>query len=388
MIGKKFNRLTIIGECVDKSTHFLCRCDCGKEKAIDKKSLKYNKVKSCGCLQREATGKAATKLRGVNEKDLIGQKFTRWTVLNITERDCYGQWQYECVCDCGTIKQVVRQSLLNGKSQSCGCLNSELVSKRLIERHSQNDTWKEFIGKTFDRLMVINRSEHKNNDGRYTYICRCECGKEVNVTKNNLVSKRTRSCGCLNSEIHKERFKECRESFNFTEYLNKTFNRLTIIKYDGFIDKEHRFTCQCLCGTVKENIIIHNILSGNTKSCGCIRTEIQLEGLDGYEAIVNKRERGKFTRSELRKQIIKRDSYKCFLCNCEDVVFHVHHILEWKDDVDQRFTCKNLITLCPDCHFFEAHQKIGSINLKLVSKFKNHVNSLECICKSCNLDSK
>jgi len=51
------------------------------------------------------------------------------------------------------------------------------------------------IGQRFERLTIIRKS-----DGRY-YLCRCDCGNEKRVRKDHLVGGKTRSCGCLRSEI-------------------------------------------------------------------------------------------------------------------------------------------------------------------------------------------
>lgn len=54
--GQKFGRLTVIGldETV-KSTHqhYLCRCDCGNFKSINKYSMARGGSQSCGCIKRE-----------------------------------------------------------------------------------------------------------------------------------------------------------------------------------------------------------------------------------------------------------------------------------------------------------------------------------------------
>jgi hypothetical protein len=53
VIGKKFNRLTIIGFSERKNNGkimVLCLCDCGKEKSIDKSAVLCGHTKSCGCI--------------------------------------------------------------------------------------------------------------------------------------------------------------------------------------------------------------------------------------------------------------------------------------------------------------------------------------------------
>lgn len=48
--------------------------------------------------------------------------------------------------------------------------------------------------KTFDRLTVIEKQ------GRFA-LCRCECGTRKSVRIDHLKSGKTRSCGCLRSEV-------------------------------------------------------------------------------------------------------------------------------------------------------------------------------------------
>lgn len=55
-IGRVFGRLTIIGPAPKPNpSHkaWLCRCECGTEKAIGQQPLFEGITKSCGCLQRE-----------------------------------------------------------------------------------------------------------------------------------------------------------------------------------------------------------------------------------------------------------------------------------------------------------------------------------------------
>lgn len=55
LIGKKFNRLTVIeeGEKRGNFQYYLCRCECGEIKNVRMYDLLNNATKSCGCLRRE-----------------------------------------------------------------------------------------------------------------------------------------------------------------------------------------------------------------------------------------------------------------------------------------------------------------------------------------------
>lgn len=55
----------------------------------------------------------------------IGIRFTRWLVFNIGTPGYANRPRWWCRCDCGKEKEVYAESLIRGKSLSCGCLRQE-----------------------------------------------------------------------------------------------------------------------------------------------------------------------------------------------------------------------------------------------------------------------
>jgi 5-methylcytosine-specific restriction endonuclease McrA len=49
----------------------------------------------------------------------------------------------------------------------------------------------------------------------------------------------------------------------------------------------------------------------------------------------------------LKKQVHRRDGYRCRLCGRDDVELHVHHCT-YENYAQERL--EDLITLCPVCH--------------------------------------
>ena len=74
-------------------------------------------------------------------KSLIGQRFGRLVVLAqaASERRFGHRVAWLCQCDCGRMKAIVGLNLTQGKSQSCGCLKSEIIS-RTQSTHHMTDT--------------------------------------------------------------------------------------------------------------------------------------------------------------------------------------------------------------------------------------------------------
>jgi hypothetical protein len=61
---------------------------------------------------------------------LLGQVFGYWTVLDDGANSPSEDLKYTCRCRCGVIRLVRARSLVHGKSNSCGCLHRELVTRR------------------------------------------------------------------------------------------------------------------------------------------------------------------------------------------------------------------------------------------------------------------
>ena len=59
-------------------------------------------------------------------KDLTGQKFGRWTVVNHVGFNKHHRALWKCQCVCGNTGVVSSQCLIRGFSKSCGCLNDEV----------------------------------------------------------------------------------------------------------------------------------------------------------------------------------------------------------------------------------------------------------------------
>ena len=133
------------------------------------------------------------------KNDLTNKRFGRWVVLSQTEDYIspqgvhYAQWL--CRCDCGTIKPVQGYKLNSGRSQSCGCLRNELISKRRLE---------DLTGLKFGKLTVLERADdaiHPSGKRSVRWICQCECGNICTIYAESLKSGGAQSCGCLKQEL-------------------------------------------------------------------------------------------------------------------------------------------------------------------------------------------
>lgn len=117
----------------------------------------------------------------------------------------------------------------------------------------------------FGKLVVVKRILNKNK--RTMWLCKCDCGNEVEVRSDQLRGGITKSCGCL----HIEQVKNIGKN-NFKDLTGQKFGKLTA-KQPIFNENKKRYdwVCQCDCGN---DIIVlgSSLTSGNTQSCGCIKS--------------------------------------------------------------------------------------------------------------------
>jgi hypothetical protein len=117
-------------------------------------------------------------------RNLSGKQIGRLTVVGPAGK-IKGRCAWVCKCSCGEEVIVLQQSLVKyAPTSSCGCLRTEALTRDLL-------------GMNFGLWEVIAPSPKKKhpNGGAY-WLCRCQCGSEMSVAAESLLSKRSISCGC------------------------------------------------------------------------------------------------------------------------------------------------------------------------------------------------
>jgi hypothetical protein len=71
--------------------------------------------------------------------NLIGQKFGRLLVIGDIGRNQNGKHMWQCLCDCGSIKNIYGYHLKSGATKSCGCLRVE-ASREAQTTHGGSQT--------------------------------------------------------------------------------------------------------------------------------------------------------------------------------------------------------------------------------------------------------
>lgn len=123
LIGKKFGKLTILNaypHATQRTYYFSCKCDCGNFSSHRAYYVLNNKINTCGkCIVS-------------TYPSLVGQKFNKLLILSVDDAKIR---MSTCLCDCGQTKIIKIQSILYGRTTSCGCVKKDLEKNLTNYRH-------------------------------------------------------------------------------------------------------------------------------------------------------------------------------------------------------------------------------------------------------------
>lgn len=174
--GLKINGLTLIKQTrprVKGSDPFwLCRCDCGREKEINVRSVLGQRIKSCGCSMNKKNRILSRDIKG-------GMTFGKLTLIKNTNpnEQRFSKIIWECQCECGNKITSSAKSLRAGRRKSCGCLRSENSGRR---KHGQGTkgketpeykTWMNILSRCGDAPCVKRVNTYKNYSARGIFVC-------------------------------------------------------------------------------------------------------------------------------------------------------------------------------------------------------------------------
>ncbi|MCK9319831.1 hypothetical protein [Methanoculleus sp.] len=261
LTGQTFGKWIVLG--IDENSNsnnikWKCQCSCDEHtiRSVRGYALRSGRSKSCGCLRKDEL------------QNLNGMICGNWKVLREVERDIDNNRQFLCECRCEkhTIRVIKQYSLNRNETNSCMCSN-----------------YKDLTGMKFGKLTVLRFDQKAYDDGKknnkyvYKWICECDCKEKdkniVSVSKSNLITGHTSSCGCYCIERIKD---SCTQ-----DLTNLRFGKLVVIKRDAPKiskkgNKTEMWLCQCDCGTIKT--ISHSALKqGRTISCGCIQSKMEFK---------------------------------------------------------------------------------------------------------------
>lgn len=164
--------------------------------------------------------------------DLTGQVFGDFKAV-----EYIGNKKYRAICQiCGEEKQIQTNNLKKLVGVTC-------QTKKDIHEINPGDT--------FGEWTVIEKHLHKK------ILCRCSCGVEKEVLRNNLLNGSQTSCGHYRN--------------SYGDLTGRQINEWTVLRKEGYL-----YRCRCSCG--REALLgSKDLMSGRQKSCGHgynLRTDI------------------------------------------------------------------------------------------------------------------
>lgn len=179
--------------------------------------------------------------------DLTGMKFGRLTVIKRGEDRVSPSGRHrvtwDCMCDCGNTLSVHTDNLTRGKSNSCGCIRKEMMSKRQ-RTHGDTDTklygiWSAIKARCYNENTIA----YKDYGGRGIKMCEewrndytafkdwaCENGYKNGLSidrENNILGYCPENCRWVDASVQANNRRSNRvytigsETHNLTEWANK-----------------------------------------------------------------------------------------------------------------------------------------------------------------------
>jgi hypothetical protein len=138
----------------------------------------------------------------------------------------------------------------------------------------------ELIGKKFGKLTVI-KLVNKNDDGRFIFETKCDCGEIKNATKSKLLHNHILCCDlCAQKERNDERI---------SKIPGKKFGKLTVLKCLPSSTQNLKFIVQCDCGENfeidKNSVMWKEVLS--CKNCKSDQIIVDEENIKSLYVIKN-----------------------------------------------------------------------------------------------------
>lgn len=99
-------------------------------------------------------------------KDLTGIKYGRLTVLGFSHRKGKNYY-WLCKCECGNETTVQSGHLKNGGIKSCGCLNSEIITKHGLDGNKIYHVFNSMK----NRCLSVKHKSYERYGGRGITVC-------------------------------------------------------------------------------------------------------------------------------------------------------------------------------------------------------------------------
>lgn len=166
--------------------------------------------------------------------DLIGKKFTKLTILEISKIKKNGKYVAKVKCDCGKEKNIRLDSVTSNNVRSCGCMRREVISAG--EKYGSLTVMK-FVG--VDRV------------GRSLWLFQCECSNVVERVAAKIKCDKNgalKHCGCKRLTDDAALMKTLYQKYRDAALVRDIGFELTIEEFTKLVNEDCDY-----CGTEPTN---------------------------------------------------------------------------------------------------------------------------------------
>lgn len=230
--GKVINNLHV--ERYLGSNKYICTClICGNSRECRTYDLKLGKYKACKDCEKTPS--------------LAGSTIGNWKLLHSSNKG-YPYWECECLL-CNKQYTVNIKNIKQGNSSCCTECANKLKTTDITTKQFKSGRVLKYLGSSY-------------------WECECGlCGEHIKRSITNLKSQDEIICNhCSGTKLQKD-------------LSGKTFGNWKVLKRVEDGARYHsRWLCECLLCGKKSEVYTYNLISGNSKSCGC-STFIDLTGI-------------------------------------------------------------------------------------------------------------
>lgn len=101
-------------------------------------------------------------------EDLTRKQFGRLIVIRRMNNNKWGRSRWLCKCECKQEKVILSYCLKSGHTQSCGCLNKEIITKHGLHNNKIYPVWNDMI----QRCTNPKNKDYHNYGGRGIKVCK------------------------------------------------------------------------------------------------------------------------------------------------------------------------------------------------------------------------
>ena len=280
--NKTFGELTVLTQYTVRNPnnhkikkYYNCMCSCGNTYSALKFSVQHGITTSCGC-------SIYKKLDENYNKIVVGDKINFLTLLTKPIRTKNGRTG-DFLCECGEVKNILVNNVINGDTKSCGCYNKQRLKDCPIGFKLNRNMW-EILGKEYSEGATVSflaDREGVSNDTIYRAIKlagftidakedRALRGKSKVVDRSRFTDMECPTTayycgllladGCITGKTGNTlAFSLKSEDSYMVESLHEWLSATTKIQYNVDFDKRTNKTYKSTSIAITDHVIVNNL---------------------------------------------------------------------------------------------------------------------------------